>query len=224
MITFYLYRSDKPEKKYYVEYFNEKTQRNKRIYFGASKYDDMTVHGSEDRKKSYLNRHRKREDWTETGIYTAGFWSRYLLWNLNSLAKSIKDTKERFNINIVNRTRSKVGNGNIQDQKPSAYKSMQLAKLGLTTPTTAKNRGKLIQWKRELWENLTARLTDGDKFYNCGTKGKIQIEKDLPSVCRPSKRVNKSTPTPLAKDITEKQIEKGIKIKQKGQRINWKDL
>jgi hypothetical protein len=120
----------------------------------------------------------------------------------------------------VNRTRSKTGNGNIQDQKPSAYKSMQLGKLNLSSK---QNSDDLIRWGLEKWQNLTALLTD-QTFKNCGTKGKKQIELNLPSVCRPSIRINSKTPQPLSKNISKKQIEKAIKIKQKGQRINWKDL
>jgi hypothetical protein len=218
MDKFYLYKSDKPKKKYYVEFVNPETSRLKRIYFGAAGMSDYILSGGDDEKKArYIARHQKREDWSSP-FAGAGVWSRFLLWGERSLAKSIKAMQDKFNIKIINRTKSKSAG-----EKYSAYRSMRLASQGKTRPTNKANRGALLDWSRERWENLTARLTDGDKFYDCGTKGKKQKEKGLPSVCRPSIRVNKKTPR-LAKEFSEKQIRKAIEIKKKGKRINWKEL
>jgi len=82
----------------------------------------------------------------------------------------------------------------------------------------------LNRWILERWQNLTARITDGDKFYKCGERGKNQKLLGLPSVCRPSVKIDSKTPTPLASNITNNQIQKAVKIKQKGLRINWKEL
>jgi thiamine kinase-like enzyme len=73
---------------------------NKKIDFGASGYEDMIIHNNLYRKYLYLMRHYKNENWEN--IMTAGFWSRWLLWNLNTLEESIKDTEKRFNIKIIN--------------------------------------------------------------------------------------------------------------------------
>ena len=112
----------------------------------------------------------------------------------------------------------------VKNMKPSAYKSMMLGKLGMTKSSPEKKKD-LIRWgtptKGEQWINLTALLTD-KKELACGTKGKKQKEQNIPSVCRPKKKVNEKTPTPLAYDLTEKQIRKAIKMKDKGERINWK--
>ena len=86
--TYYPYKSDKPEKKYFIV-----TSTGKRIYFGASGYKDFTQHGDEERKKRYLERHRSREDWTDKD--TAGFWSRWLLWNRGSVRSSLADIRRR---------------------------------------------------------------------------------------------------------------------------------
>ena len=51
----------------------------------------MTTHGDEERKKKYLARHKARENWTKSGLDTAGFWSRWLTWNKSSISASIKD-------------------------------------------------------------------------------------------------------------------------------------
>lgn len=89
-----LKKSKNPDKKFMV------TIGNKTIQFGSSGYSDFTHHKDLDRKKRYENRHKKRENWTKSGIKTAGFWSKWILWNKPSLTASIKDTERRFNIKI----------------------------------------------------------------------------------------------------------------------------
>ena len=60
---------------------------------------DCALQGDEKRKTRYLERHAKREDWTDP--HTAGFWSRWLLWNEPTIAGSIADIKRRFDLKIV---------------------------------------------------------------------------------------------------------------------------
>jgi len=71
------------------------------VHFGASGYSDYTKHKDKERMMRYLNRHRKNENWTKSGIDTAGFWSRWILWNKPSLRDSITHTENKFNIHIV---------------------------------------------------------------------------------------------------------------------------
>ena len=72
------------------------------VHFGATGYQDFTQHGDEDRKASYLARHKTREDWTLAGAKTAGFYARWILWNKPSLAESIADINRRFkSLNVV---------------------------------------------------------------------------------------------------------------------------
>jgi hypothetical protein len=112
----------------------------------------------------------------------------------------------------------------VKKMKPSAYKSMLMGKLNMTKSTPSKKKD-LLRWgspiKGEQWVNLTGYLTDGKKDIACGTKGKKQG--NLPSVCRPSKKVNDKTPK-LAKEFTKKQIEKAVEIKKKGKTIQWNKL
>ena len=70
------------------------------ISFGASLYSDYTIHKDSDRKTNYLSRHKTNENWGVTGIKSAGFWSRWVLWNLPTLQASISDANQRFNINV----------------------------------------------------------------------------------------------------------------------------
>jgi len=70
------------------------------VTFGAKGYQDFTQHKDRERQERYLLRHRHNENWTKSGATTAGFWSRWLLWNKPSLAASIRDTKKRFGFQI----------------------------------------------------------------------------------------------------------------------------
>lgn len=98
---FYLEPSDKKTKKWMLTYLNPDTKKINTIYFGQAKASDMTKHKSEKRKKNYISRHSGMgEDWSKSGIYTPGFYSRWILWNLPDLEDSIADTEKRFNIKI----------------------------------------------------------------------------------------------------------------------------
>jgi hypothetical protein len=89
-------KSTRPEKKYMVTIDDSKT-----IHFGAKNYSDYTKHKNKSRMLRYRNRHKSRENWGKSGIYSAGFWSLWILWNKPSFIDSIKDTEKRFNIKII---------------------------------------------------------------------------------------------------------------------------
>ena len=93
MLKYYPYKSNKPDKKYYII-----TNDNKKVYFGAAGMSDFTIHKDEARKQRYINRHKNNETWSKSGIDTAGFWSRWLLWNLPTKTNSYMNIKRRFNI------------------------------------------------------------------------------------------------------------------------------
>ena len=69
------------------------------VNFGALGYDDYTTHRDEKRKRSYIARHKKRENWND--LKTAGAWSKHLLWNETTLAASAKSMEHRFGVRIV---------------------------------------------------------------------------------------------------------------------------
>jgi hypothetical protein len=89
-----LKKSSKSDKKYMV-IIDSKT-----VHFGANGYSDYTKHKDSERKERYIIRHKSKENWKKTGIKTAGFWSRWILWNKPSISSSIKDTEKRFKIKI----------------------------------------------------------------------------------------------------------------------------
>ena len=90
----YLSTSSHPDKKYMV------TIDGKTIHFGAKGMSDYTKHKDSARKQRYVDRHAHRESWSKAGLKTAGFWSRWILWNKPSLQASIANVEQRFHIKI----------------------------------------------------------------------------------------------------------------------------
>jgi len=90
-----LRKSTKQDKKYMVSI------GNKTIHFGSSGMDDFTLKKNEDQKRRYLARHSTNQDWTESGIKTAGFWARWLLWNKPTIQESKKDISQRFKVIFI---------------------------------------------------------------------------------------------------------------------------
>ena len=72
---------------------------NRHISFGLAGASDFTIHKDVVRRRAYLRRHSAREDWTDP--LTAGFWSRWLLWNLPTISASKRDITKRFGIRFI---------------------------------------------------------------------------------------------------------------------------
>tara|TARA_R110002072_G_scaffold30723_1_gene95721 strand:+ start:30 stop:302 length:273 start_codon:yes stop_codon:yes gene_type:complete len=86
-------KSSRDGKKYMLEY------DGKIIHFGQEGASDYTINKDPKRKASYISRHQKNENWTKSGANTAGFWSRWLLWNEPiSVAGNMKLVHKKFNI------------------------------------------------------------------------------------------------------------------------------
>jgi len=88
-MNYYPYKSDKPNKKFFII-----TSLGKKIYFGSAKMSDYTIHKDPERKNRYIQRHQKKENWNDKD--SAGFWSRWYLWNLPTKEASYQDIKKRF--------------------------------------------------------------------------------------------------------------------------------
>lgn len=89
-----VHQSDKPEKKMYAELQSD-SGRTKRVYFGAAGMSDFTKNKDPERKKSYIARHQATEDWSNPE--TAGFWSRWVLWNLTNKSEAIAEATRKAN-------------------------------------------------------------------------------------------------------------------------------
>ena len=88
-------KSTDPKKKL-MAIFSLENGRTKTIHFGAAGMSDFPTHKDEARKKRYLARHRRRENWNDP--MTAGALSRWILWNLPSRQASIRAYKKKFNL------------------------------------------------------------------------------------------------------------------------------
>ena len=78
------------------------------VHFGAKGYSDYTIHKDAARMKRYVIRHgRGRENWGRTGMYTPGFWSRWLLWSRPTLSGAIAKTQRVLGRRIIFGTTSK---------------------------------------------------------------------------------------------------------------------
>ena len=64
------------------------------VHFGGAGYDDYTTHGDVRRRRNYIMRHAPNEDWGD--VSTAGFWSRWLLWQKPNLADAVADLRRRL--------------------------------------------------------------------------------------------------------------------------------
>ena len=89
----YHYKNSSAEGKKYTAVIDNK----KSIHFGAKNYSDFTIHKDPERKKAYLARHK--HDKTSNPAY-AGFYATNLLWNKPTLRESIKNTNDKYNVNI----------------------------------------------------------------------------------------------------------------------------
>ena len=105
--------------------------------------------------------------------------------------------------------------------KPSAYRSMLLRKLNPDAPVS--NKGGLTDWINARWRNLTPLLLGDSTFYKCGAQSKEQRAAGLPSICRPTVRIDNKT-TMLANEFTMMQLQKALELKMHGKRIVWRDL
>ncbi len=79
MLKYYPYKPDKPDEKYYVI-----IESNKKVYFGGAGTSDFTIHKDEQRRQRYINRNKNihsNENWSISGIDTAGWWSLKYLWS-----------------------------------------------------------------------------------------------------------------------------------------------
>jgi Family of unknown function (DUF5754) len=64
----------------------------RKVSFGAAGYEDYTMHHDKTRMMRYITRHQKRENWSDP--YTAGFWSRWLLWSKPTMKEAIKEAEK----------------------------------------------------------------------------------------------------------------------------------
>lgn len=98
-----LRKSPKPDKKWRVT-----LPGGKSVDFGARGMSDYTIHKDANRMKLYVRRHggvmprgerSVKERWNDP--YTAGFWSRWLLWSKPSLSGAKVFLRKKFGIHVT---------------------------------------------------------------------------------------------------------------------------
>ena len=72
------------------------TTGDRTVHFGAAGYEDYTHHQDPDRRHLYIQRHRRREDWTRSGLLTPGWLSRWLLWERPTLRAAIAAASKMY--------------------------------------------------------------------------------------------------------------------------------
>jgi hypothetical protein len=99
MVSVKISKSTSKGKKLMAVFTDDNGKKIKTTHFGAAGAKDFTLHSPADRdarKKAYLIRHRKREDWSK--YMTPGSLSRYILWDKTTRAASIASYKRRFGL------------------------------------------------------------------------------------------------------------------------------
>ena len=72
------------------------TINNTSVHFGAAGNEDYTTHKDTERKNRYIDRHENNEDWNKTGIATAGFYAKNILWNRPTIQQSINNLNNKY--------------------------------------------------------------------------------------------------------------------------------
>ena len=74
-----------------------KMKKKKTVAFGSAGMSDYTINKDKERRKRYLDRHRKRENWNNP--MSAGALSKFILWgDSTSKQSNIRAFKSRFNL------------------------------------------------------------------------------------------------------------------------------
>ena len=94
--------STNPKKKHMAIFYEKdkdgKMKKKKTTHFGSAGMSDYTINKDKERRKRYLDRHRKRENWNNP--MSAGALSKWILWgDSTSKTANIRAFKRRFNLN-----------------------------------------------------------------------------------------------------------------------------
>jgi len=104
--TYYLYKSDKPTKKFiflmpshkHMHYFGSSGYRDYiRMNDKKSEFYEPDFKTRERAKYAYHRRHAKEKG----GRHTPSSMAKILLWNKSTLAESIKSYEKKFSVNVV---------------------------------------------------------------------------------------------------------------------------
>ena len=89
-----LTHSNRKDKRYEVRINGKKS-----IHFGSKNGQTFIDHGDIKKKDAWLARHRVNENWSDP--MTAGYWSRWLLWNKRDIQRSMELLERRKEFKFV---------------------------------------------------------------------------------------------------------------------------
>ena len=110
MKTASLFKLPAGDKSKYAIQIDKEDGRTKTVKFGQNGAPDFTTHRDRPRRLAYLERHGRLkpsfsksswQKWGQDGIFTAGYWSRWLLWEKDTMEKAIKFMRDKKNIGIT---------------------------------------------------------------------------------------------------------------------------
>ena len=97
MVKVVIKSSAQPKKRFMAVFYNNEGQKIKTTHFSLKDSKAYIDHGDKERRKRYLERHRKRENWDR--YMTAGALARWITWGPTpSLKSNISAYKKRFNL------------------------------------------------------------------------------------------------------------------------------
>lgn len=84
-------------KKLKAIFYDDKGKKIRTVQFGDNRYEDYTQHKDKQRRKRYLERHKK--DLSKGDYMSAGHLSYYILWGQSAALKTnISNYKKRFKL------------------------------------------------------------------------------------------------------------------------------
>lgn len=95
-MTVIVSRAPASSKKKWVATFQDD---GRKVMFGAAGYEDYTIHKNPERMRLYVQRHQRHENWDDK--YSAGFWSRWLLWSEPSLSRARQLVEQKLKEKVI---------------------------------------------------------------------------------------------------------------------------
>ena len=97
MEKFYLYKSDKKDKKYVMVMPSFKHKH----YFGQNNYRDFTLMNDKNKRDAVKSAYLKRHSKDPKGIHQPSTLSDMILWNKPTINESIKDYEKKYNVKVI---------------------------------------------------------------------------------------------------------------------------
>lgn len=81
-------KSPRKEKKWMIKI--DTPFRKKTLHIGDATLQDYTQHKDPRRKMRYILRNYPNQDWEDSGVWTAGWWAKKILWSVPDINDAIR--------------------------------------------------------------------------------------------------------------------------------------